>query len=512
MVSTSTVVMSAKTKGKIRHFLVLWWQKSYTSDIIISGISIRPRFHMRKPACSPGSRLLYRANIKLANEQDKLMNLSISEQNDESGLATGRKSKLLGSLTSSRNELRVVDLFAGAGGMSLGFLMSGNQKKGYRIIQAAEKHPVYVKSLERNHNYFARNATNQVDNCALKQYFPVDLESQIGRNLIKESATHSGGVDILIGGPPCQGFSQSNRNSWSADNPYNKLVDIFVKCAIELEPKVILMENVQGILWTPRPSKRQAKELGVVDYISENLMSAGYILFPAVVDAAWYGVPQHRNRFFLLALHKNLGYVANDFGDWGAFPMPTHGFMGKNDYVTVRDAISDLPKIKNGENRVVQKYREPSKEKLETNPFLKLMREMSPEEIIEGHLVSQQADYVIERYKNIPQGGNWEDIRHMMNNYADISRTHSNIYRRLMWSEPSITIGNYRKSMIVHPQQDRGLSLREASRLQSLPDWFTLCGNLDDSAPGGIMHKQQQLANAVSFLLTKAIAQYILEL
>ncbi len=466
---------------------------------------------MRKPICSPGSRLLYRANIKLADEQDKLMNLSLSEQDNVLDLAL-ENSKFLGSLTSSRNELRVVDLFAGAGGMSLGFLMAGHQKKGYRIIQAAEKHPIYVKSLEKNHNYFARNASNQINDCVLKRYSSIDLESQVGRNLVKESATHAGGVDILIGGPPCQGFSQSNRNSWSANNPYNKLVDIFVKCAVELEPKVILMENVQGILWTPRPSKRQSQESGVVDYISENLMSAGYILFPAVVDAAWYGVPQHRNRFFLLALHESLGYVADDFGGWGAFPKPTHGFMGKNNYVTVHDAIGDLPEIKNGESRVIQKYKEPDKEKLEANPFLERMREMSPKEVIEGHLVSQQADYVIERYKNIPQGGNWENIRHMMDNYKDISRTHSNIYRRLMWCEPSITIGNYRKSMIVHPQQHRGLSLREASRIQSLPDWFTLCGSLEDSASGGIMHKQQQLANAVSFLLTQAIAQYILEL
>jgi DNA (cytosine-5)-methyltransferase 1 len=100
----------------------------------------------------------------------------------------------------------------------------------------------------------------------------------------------------------------------------------------------------------------------------------------------------------------------------------------------------------------------------------------------------------------------------MMDNYKDISRTHSNIYRRLKWREPSITIGNYRKSMIIHPTQHRGLSLREATRLQSLPDWFTFCGSLDDSSPNGIMHKQQQLANAVSFLLTLSIAKYILQL
>ena len=130
--------------------------------------------------------------------------------------------------------------------------------------------------------------------------------------------------------------------------------------------------------------------------------------------------------------------------------------------------------------------------------------------MIEGHVVSNQADYVIERYRNVPEGGNWKDIRHMMTNYSDIERTHSNIYRRLKWDEPSITIGNYRKSMIIHPSQHRRLSLREAARLQSLPDWFTFSNSTNTNFTGGLVHKQQQLANAVSFLLTESIAKHIL--
>ena len=92
-----------------------------------------------------------------------------------------------------------------------------------------------------------------------------------------------------------------------------------------------------------------------------------------------------------------------------------------------------------------------------------------------------------------------------MTNYTNVSRTHSNIYRRLRWDDPSITIGHYRKSMLIHPSQHRGLSLREATRLQSFPDWFRFAGTVD-GAPGGLVHKQQQLANAVCPLVTKAIA------
>ncbi len=279
--------------------------------------------------------------------------------------------------------------------------------------------------------------------------------------LLQRLSKETGNVDLVIGGTPCQGFSTSNRSFWNSKNRYNQLVEDFISSALGLKPKVILLENVQGILWTPRSNQGKEGKVKVADYISSKLKKAGYVLFPRVLDAAWYGVPQHRKRFFLLALHKDLGYTADFFGEWGPFPLPTHSPMGQHNYVTVREAIADLPKVGNGESRIIQEYDEPTKKQLKSNPFLRQIREMTSKKKIEGHIVSRQADYVIERYKQIPVGGNWRDIRHMMNNYSDIEKTHSNIYRRLKWDEPSITIGNYRKSMIVHPEQYRGLSLRE---------------------------------------------------
>jgi site-specific DNA-cytosine methylase len=145
------------------------------------------------------------------------------------------------------------------------------------------------------------------------------------------------------------------------------------------------------------------------------------------------------------------------------------------------------------------------------NEFLRYVRDGAEEAAILNHVTSKHADYVIQRYRNIPPGGNWEAIRDDLTNYANVSRTHSNIYRRLRWAEPSVTIGHYRKSMIVHPSQNRGLSLREAARLQSFPDWFCFAGNADGRA-GGLVHRQQQLANAVSPLVTKAIAEFLLSL
>jgi site-specific DNA-cytosine methylase len=131
--------------------------------------------------------------------------------------------------------------------------------------------------------------------------------------------------------------------------------------------------------------------------------------------------------------------------------------------------------------------------------------------MIFDHVTSRHADYVIQRYRKIPPGGNWESISDDLTNYTAVERTHSNIYRRLTWDDPSITIGHYRKSMLVHPEQHRGLSLREASRLQSFPDWFRFAGTANGNG-GGLVHKQQQLANAVSPLVSRAIAEFILTL
>ncbi|PSB34855.1 DNA cytosine methyltransferase [Chlorogloea sp. CCALA 695] len=460
---------------------------------------------MIKPACNPGSRVRYRANIKLSKEQDQELNSSLSPVKQDIALH--------GALTASRNDVRVVELFAGAGGMGVGFLMAGDKKKCFRIIKSAEINPIYLRSLETNYKHFYNHSTKSIQDSIPNNFIPIDLTKKHDCQLVYESVKRADGVDLVIGGTPCQGFSQSNRSNWNAKNTYNQLVEYFIECSLELAPKAILLENVQGILWTPRSNKGKNKhKLTVVDYIARKFADAGYILFPAVLDAAWYGVPQHRNRFFLLALHQSLGYKVDSFGEWGAFPLPTHGAIGRYNYVTVKEAIASLPVVENGESRVVQEYDEPTQEQLNSNPFLQQMRQMASLDTIEGHIVSKQADYVIDRYRHIPAGGNWKNIRHMMTNYSDIENTHSNIYRRLRWDEPSITIGNYRKSMIIHPEQNRGLSLREASRLQSLPDWFTFCGTTDNSKGLGLAHKQQQLANTVSFLLTLAIARYILKL
>ena len=117
---------------------------------------------------------------------------------------------------------------------------------------------------------------------------------------------------------------------------------------------------------------------------------------------------------------------------------------------------------------------------------------------VKQNYVSKNSDVVVERYKYIKQGNNWQDIPvELMANYKDYSRCHSSIYRRLDENEPAVIISNYRKSMIIHPIENRGLSVREAARLQSFPDNYEFVGSLDQ--------KQQQVGNAVPPILAKAI-------
>jgi DNA-cytosine methyltransferase len=443
------------------------------------------------------SALTARANIAIARRQDTQSAAAMSVTTTaESQPRLGKAARIL----------NVVELFSGAGGMGLGFLLGGGDRARYRIVYSGEVNPIFAQTLRANHRELARLGNGRLASRVPAHVEPVDLRERRQLENAAASAKEFGGAHVLIGGPPCQGFSIANRNSWSGGNPNNHLVHVFLRYVEKLRPLAFLLENVQGILWTPKLRSK----VSVVDVIEQRMQRAGYILFPKLLDAVWYGVPQHRTRFFLLGLHRDLAYDLDSFDEWGPFPRrPFHG--GVDAYTTVRQAIADLPRIGNGHEAVELAYAEPAASKLAESAFLRFVRTGAPEGFISDHVTSRHADYVIDRYRRIPAGGNWEDIRDSFTNYADVSRTHSNIYRRLRWDEPSITIGHYRKSMLVHPTQHRGLSLREAARLQSFPDWFRFAGSADGRS-GGLVHKQQQLANAVCPLVTKAIAEALLAL
>ena len=458
---------------------------------------LEPRIQDEPPASLKYIDIVGRPNIRLSRQQDMLL---LHQPNGYRASETSSEST--GAL------LNVVELFAGAGGLGLGFLLAGDAQRKFKLLYSAEVEPIYVSTLRRNHSFFRRHLSEMPDQTPVDAA-PTDLRERRSVDFMLEAARAAGGADVLIGGPPCQGFSTANRNSLYPDNPNNLLIEVFLHCVRRLKPRIAVLENVQGILWTER--REGGSRLCVADHAARSLSRAGYTTYARLLDAVWYGVPQHRARFFLIALHRDLGINPDDLGEWGPFPIPTNGPTLSNGYTTVRQAISDLPRVQNGSAEDWLRYDEPSAATLSKNPFLVQMRQGAPRGVVTDHVTSRHSEYVLDRYRRLRPGQNWEDIADSLTNYTTVERTHSNIYRRLRETEPSITIGHYRKSMIVHPRQCRGLSLREAARLQSFPDWFRFSGTEDDR-PGGLMHKQQQLANAVCPLLSKAVADRLLQL
>ncbi len=218
-----------------------------------------------------------------------------------------------------------------------------------------------------------------------------------------------------------------------------------------------------------------------------------YYIWHGVLNAVEFGVPQQRMRFFMFGIRKDLVP-----GPELINLTPYLNQLKSTERISVNRAIGDLPELGNGQSWSGIDYH-PSDDE-----YVKKMRRFLANGDLYDHITTLHADYVIERYKQIPEGGNWKTIKEQMSNYSIVDNTHSNIYRRLSNDTPAITISHYRKSMIIHPSQDRGLSFREACRLQSFPDWFRFQGPKGD--------QQQQLANAVPPLMAAAVANAIGEL
>ena len=172
----------------------------------------------------------YRANIKLSKLQDR-------ERADQAEM----EPELRGALTPSGGAVNVMELFAGAGGMGLGFLMAGTERSHSRIILSGEVDPIYVSTLNQSHA--AARRLGFADRQVEEKIESMDLREPESLRAAKTAAKEAGGVGILIGGPPCQGFSSSNRNSWHAANPNNVLVDVYLGYVKALRPHVFVAKD-----------------------------------------------------------------------------------------------------------------------------------------------------------------------------------------------------------------------------------------------------------------------------
>jgi len=341
-----------------------------------------------------------------------------------------------------------IDVFSGAGGLSLGAINAGIE-----VALAVEKDEYSAETFKNNHpeTRVINEDINDIDIDSIQIKSPF----------------------ILFGGPPCQGFSLSNTKTRNNENKNNHLFHKYFEWVENLKPSWFLFENVEGIV-----SYNKGKTIKEIQSLFEAI---GYTVKKDVLTASNYGVPQDRNRFFMIGNNLDIDF----------------SFPDKLDQkVCVKDALNDLPNLKNGDSFDEKPYQLNN-----VSRYSKLMRGNSSQAT--QNYVSRNQDYVIERYSYINPGENWKAIPdHLMKNYSNKNNCHSGIYKRLDPDKPSVVISNYRKNMLIHPYEDRGLSVREAARLQSFPDNFKFSGTL--------MYIQQQIGNAVPPLMAEAIFKKIL--
>lgn len=346
--------------------------------------------------------------------------------------------------------LKVIDLFCGCGGLSEGFRLAG-----YTIVGGVDFNAPAIKT-------FNKNFPEAKGICC-------DLLNMDQSNIVQEFGDLSE-IDVIIGGPPCQGFSAANRYKIEGEDPRNKLFFEFVKFVNLAKPKAIVIENVRGIVTS---NNGYAK-----DRIYEIFESRGYSVNHRILNASDYGVPQRRLRNFFVMIRSDVKF---DFDNLTKV---------KNE-ITVEDAIGELyGHEENNSNEPFVLDIEPS------TLYRRYLRASNNE--VPNHEVRYPAEKVQHRISFVPQGGNWQDVpEELWPN--DRKNRHSSAYKRLDVNEPSCTIdtGN-NHSNYFHPLYNRIPTVREAARLQSFPDDFIFMGNRSE--------QYRQVGNAVPPLLAKVIA------
>lgn len=366
----------------------------------------------------------------------------------------------------------VIDLFCGAGGMSEGF-----RQAGFDVVCGID----FDKDACRTHRTnFPEAATIEGD---ITQLSIEDIEVAMKHS--RES------VDVVIGGFPCQGFSMAGKR-W-VDDPRNQLFREFVRVVEGFQPTAFVAENVVGLV--------SMAEGQFVREIKDAFNSIGYEVEVKILNSDDYGVPQKRRRAI---------FIGNRVGIPIEFPLPTHSRDGIDlkSFVTVGEAIDDLPPLgeRFGENEATyipsnnlpyQQYMrgDITFEEYQADIHTDLKKE---ERLLYNHWTSKSKGMTLERFGHIGQGENWSVLPQQLQTKGK----YSNLYRRLNVTTPSVTLTNIRKSMFIHPYENRLLTVREGARIQSFPDHMIFEGNLG--------RQQQQIGNAVPPLLGYAIAKKLL--
>jgi len=345
---------------------------------------------------------------------------------------------------------KVIDLFAGVGGLSLGFKMAG-----FDIVLANEFDESIAKSYKYNHPE-TEVIVEDITKISHKDVF----------NKFKEK------IEVVIGGPPCQGFSQKGQRK-SINDDRNYLFKQFVEVVKYVQPKYFAMENVPNLL---------TAEGG---YFKEEIItlfeSLGYKLSTGILNAADYGVPQNRRRAIIIG---KLGLTA--------VPEPEK----LNNKVTIWNAISDLSYLESGEGLECDTYKLSAE-----SDYQRQMREGSDK--LFNHKATKHSDLALERLKLIPPNSGREVLpkEHLTKSI------YSGTWSRMIKEDQSVTITTRfdtpSSGKFTHPYLHRAITVREAARIQSFPDTFRFLGTKGS--------QMKQVGNAVPPLLAKEIALTIMK-
>ena len=390
------------------------------------------------------------------------------------------------------DKFKVLDTFAGAGGFSLGFALAG-----HHVVGAVEIDKWACDTFLANHP----------DAVVIKDDISTLSNEAIQKLFVEESNV----PDVIIGGPPCQGFSIANRRPGDLKDPRNSLFREFVRLGELFRPRLMIMENVPNLL-----KARAENGDKVIDIIETSLRELGYFVYSKVLQATDFGVPQMRTRLFVIASKVEL---------LTPFPTPTHTVRSTQDLFgahllicpTLWDAISDLPSLNAGEGAEEAEYTlDPQ------NAYQKVLRYGS--KILTNHKAMRHSKRIVERFASMQCGDTIKDVpahlqprRRNSNELAAVGYDQNN--RRMHPDRICHTIPASFYANFVHPFQHRNFTAREGARVQSFPDWYQFKGKptvvsnkllgREGRADENYLCQYSQIGNAVPPLLAKAVAQHL---
>ena len=373
--------------------------------------------------------------------------------------------------------LTAVDLFSGAGGFSL-----AAHNVGIEVLIAIEF------DLAASETY-QRNLVERLG--APTQVFAQDITKNLDiDSMMRYQGIKKGELDILLGGPPCQGFSSHRIKGSGKDDPRNALLIRYFDFVRHLKPKAFLVENVPGLLW-----ERHKDYLNkFIDLAAEH----GYQIVtgaPMILNARDYGVPQNRRRAFIFAVRNDIAQ-----GDIEWPPKPTHFKSGDSKWLTSSMVFEKPPSdILDGfKSRLETKFN------LSSNDSNKIVDELqwgkALNEADPCNLNMCHSEAMRNLFKNTPLLGDRDESGRELECHKDYSG-HKDVYGRIYPHIPSNTMttgcNNPSKGRFVHPWLNHGISLRHAARLQTFPDDYIFSGK--------IMSMAKQIGNAVPVKLAEAL-------